>query len=544
MLPILLLLAASGLANPVPAPAPEPFAIYRPNGEAQSDAVIAKVHKGFAVPLTMSGMERRRQIAKRDGLQLDRNDLLLEAIALDRKYNHGKGIAKRDTGNVQLTDNDLDASYSGQVSIGTPAQTFNVILDTGSSDLWVEGADCSGCTGDTYDPSKSSSTSANNASFSISYGSGDASGTLIKDSVSMAGFAVASQTFATVTSMTANLIPSSVNGIMGLAWEALAYSKAVPWWVTLASSSSWDQKLFAFYLKRYRDVASAGSSESDGGVANFGGLDSSLYSGDITYVPVTANPQYWQIKMDSVQVGSTTVDIGDSNIIAVDTGTTLIGGPANVVANVYAAIPNSRAMTGSYKSYYEYPCSQSVTVTLNVGGFPITIKDNDFNLGSYGDDKTYCTGGVFVQTLSASSPVQWIVGATALKNAYTVFRYDPAAVGFANLASGAVSAAASTTSGVSVVGVAANVTATGTNVQATSTGSAASGVTAAGAAVSSGTTAGSHGTVTAADNAQTVTASDASSTGGSSSAKQSGAGGLVAPSLAALVGGALLALFI
>lgn len=39
---------------------------------------------------------------------------------------------------------------------------------------------------------------------------------------------------------------------------------------------------------------------------------------------------------------------------AIDTGTTLIGGPSDAVAAVYAAIPGSRKMTGSYAGYYEY----------------------------------------------------------------------------------------------------------------------------------------------------------------------------------------------
>lgn len=92
---------------------------------------------------------------------------------------------------------------------------------------------------------------------------------------------------------------------------------------------------------------------------------------------------------------------------AIDTGTTLIGGPEADVEAIYANIPGSRRMTGVYAGYFEYPCATQVSMTMSFGSFEVTIRVNDFNIGSYSDDASYCTGGVFVQGLASSSPVQW-----------------------------------------------------------------------------------------------------------------------------------------
>ncbi len=89
-------------------------------------------------------------------------------------------------------------SYYGSIAVGTPPVAYNVILDTGSADLFLVSSECvsSTCTGiPAFQSSSSSTFTSTTQPFSITYGSGNASGTLAKDVVQMAGFVVSSQVF-------------------------------------------------------------------------------------------------------------------------------------------------------------------------------------------------------------------------------------------------------------------------------------------------------------------------------------------------------------
>ena len=76
-------------------------------------------------------------------------------------------------------------------------QSFGLMLDTGSSDLWFATTGCSGCNRGTplLDTTKSSSFQTRSQTITLSYGSGDATGTLVRDIVSMGPLAVTQQDF-------------------------------------------------------------------------------------------------------------------------------------------------------------------------------------------------------------------------------------------------------------------------------------------------------------------------------------------------------------
>jgi hypothetical protein len=79
-----------------------------------------------------------------------------------------------------------NAQYYGEVDLGMPPQRFEVIFDTGSSDLWVTSTKCMSvlcAPKDKYDSTKSKTYAANGTVFSIEYGSGPVSGFISSDTL-------------------------------------------------------------------------------------------------------------------------------------------------------------------------------------------------------------------------------------------------------------------------------------------------------------------------------------------------------------------------
>ncbi|KAL6083177.1 hypothetical protein STEG23_018437 [Scotinomys teguina] len=186
------------------------------------------------------------------------------------------------TSPVVLT-NYLDTQYYGEIGIGTPPQSFKVIFDTGSANLWVPSTKCSplytACEiHSLYDSSESSSYMENGTEFTIHYGSGKVKGFLSQDIVTVAGITV-TQTFGEVTELP--LIPfmlAKFDGVLGMGFPAQAVGGVTPVFDHILSQRVLKEEVFSVYYSR--------DSHLLGGELVLGGSDPQHYQGNFHYYVV------------------------------------------------------------------------------------------------------------------------------------------------------------------------------------------------------------------------------------------------------------------
>lgn len=200
-----------------------------------------------------------------------------------------------------------------------------MVLDTGSSNLWVPGSDCSSIAcflHSKYDSSASSTFKKNGTEFEIRYGSGSLSGFVSQDTLQIGDLKVKGQDFAEATSEPGLAFAfGRFDGILGLGYDTISVNKMVPPFYNMLNQNLLDEPVFAFYLG---DT----NKEGDNSEATFGGVDKSHYTGELTKIPLRRKA-YWEVELDSITFGDSTAEMENTGVI-LDTGTSLIALPSTL----------------------------------------------------------------------------------------------------------------------------------------------------------------------------------------------------------------------
>ncbi|KAE8888460.1 hypothetical protein PF005_g22458 [Phytophthora fragariae] len=118
--------------------------------------------------------------------------------------------------------------FFGSIGVGTPPQRFQVIFDTGSSDIWLPETNCADCAGSRrYSAAVSRSHQALDEPFRLEYGSGNASGRVVREQISLFGgdadvLTLSGVHMGSASKTTKRLQRFQADGIVGLGLEALA----------------------------------------------------------------------------------------------------------------------------------------------------------------------------------------------------------------------------------------------------------------------------------------------------------------------------------
>ncbi|KAH9946219.1 aspartic peptidase domain-containing protein [Epithele typhae] len=241
-------------------------------------------------------------------------------------------------------------------------QAFSLLLDTGSSDLWVVSSDCISeeCAG-VRKYNRTSSLTLTDQPFHLDYLAGNVTGLVGADTARLGDFEVSEQTFAMANSTNGlGLSDTGNSGILGLAFPAEA---SIP--------------------------DTIGRTIAD-----------NLFSGlnDDSQVARQGRP---------------------SPIAVLDTGTTLILGPTADVARFWASVGGARQSERGW----EIPCTRGVSVSFALGegdqqtAYAVDPADMSWAAEGSVDLGDWCLGGVQAND-GVNFAADWLLGDTFLRNVY------------------------------------------------------------------------------------------------------------------------------
>ncbi|KAF2970886.1 hypothetical protein GQX73_g2636 [Xylaria multiplex] len=338
----------------------------------------------------------------------------------------------------ELNNNLTGGGYYADVALGTPPQPVTLILDTGSSDVWVLDSNANLCQSRslqflygtclaTYEPTDSSTYEiVDRDAFEISYldGSG-AEGDYIKDTFHIANTSIEALQVGLAENSTIN------SGLLGIGFNTnVAAAEPYPNIVDLfVEQDLIDTQAYSLYLDDLR---------AETGTILFGGIDTRKFIGQLKSVDILIDERSrtyssFTVSLDSLNVGSSSDDLLTQEIpVILDSGTTLTYLPPRVARQIYAEYEavDDTADTGLVYANCELLSEEDKTLNFHFGGndgpvikVPIDelVLDNVkgyIGLGLELPDLPFndvCSFGI--QPLSGI----YLLGDTFLRSAYVVY---------------------------------------------------------------------------------------------------------------------------
>lgn len=361
--------------------------------------------------------------------QLETVPIAAQAQHLGQKYlgirpdSHAEAMFKGMVADVQGNHpvpitNFMNAQYFSEITIGTPPQSFKVVLDTGSSNLWVPSSECGSIAcylHSKYDSSASSTYKKNGTKFEIHYGSGSLSGFVSQDTVSIGDLTIKGQDFAEATSEPGLAFAfGRFDGILGLGYDTISVNRIVPPFYNMVDQKLVDEPVFSFYLA---------NTDGDSEVV-FGGINKARIDGKITTIPLRRKA-YWEVDFDSISYGEDTADLENTGVI-LDTGTSLIALPSQLAEMLNAQMGAKKG----YNGQYSIDCAKKSSlpdITFNLAGYNFTLEPDYYVLEVSGS----CISTFMPMDIPAPAGPLAILGDAFLRKYYSIYDLGSNTVGIA-----------------------------------------------------------------------------------------------------------------
>ncbi|CAG8634422.1 41674_t:CDS:2 [Gigaspora margarita] len=319
---------------------------------------------------------------------------------------------------VGISDIEHDEAYYVSIIVGN--QKFRVILDTGSSTLWIPNNKCTDpdCkVHKRFNSRKSPTFKPEGKEWEIAYGTGSAAGITGKDNIQIGNLTAIKQIFGLANSVDDFFTKVVSDGIIGLAFDELnPMDNGAPTFISTLIKQKTIDPIFSFHFQHFND-------SNDKGTFTLGGVDKSKFEGKITFTPVISSAEnngFWVINLEDVNVNDYSLKFSREAII--DTGTTLLIIPDGDAAAIHKKIPGSSF--NEKQNLYIIPCNTTAVVSLKFGGVNYEIPSRYLTFDKL--SKSQCISGI------QTGLDFWLVGQTFIKNVYSAFDVGRKKVGFAH----------------------------------------------------------------------------------------------------------------
>jgi hypothetical protein len=318
-------------------------------------------------------------------------------------------------------------AYWGTIKVGTPAQEFKVIFDTGSGNLIMPAKSCdmAGCNPHKkYSPKDSSTAQAvvnerGESSTEISFGTGDITGDYYQDKFCIAENLCTDVRFVAATQQSAQ--PFSVtpfDGILGLGFNDLSMGKRFNILDDLNSDGQLPGGTFSVYL-----------TDDHNSEITFGGFRPDQVASEIVWSKVVRE-SYWQVGVDDITMDNIETKLCPHGCqVAVDTGTSMLAGPSDLVDKLTEKL----AAKDDCSNFNKLP-----NLGFKIGNKVLNLAPEDYMDNANGE----CSFSVMSLDVPPPKGPLFIFGDPFLRRFVTIYDKKGPRVGFAVAKHGNMDAAA------------------------------------------------------------------------------------------------------